>query len=250
MTGGAAARTASEPSRIIVASYNVHRCVGRDGRADCDRVAAVLRELAPDVVALQEIESPRRHHGGLDQLEHLACATGLHAIAGPTLLRYTGDYGNALLTRWPPRAVRRIDLKVPGREPRGALDSELLTPDGPMRIIATHLGLRAGERRAQIGALLRALGQHDTPLTILLGDFNHWLPAFRSLRELDRLLGRAAVLRTFPAWRPLLALDRVWVRPASALLEVHVHATPLARAASDHLPVHATVTFGAAAAAS
>jgi endonuclease/exonuclease/phosphatase family metal-dependent hydrolase len=117
-------------------------------------------------------------------------------------------------------------------------------------VIATHLGLRAGERRAQIGALLRALAAHDAPITVVLGDFNHWVPAFRSLRELDRSLGRAAVLRTFPAWRPLLALDRIWVRPATSLLEVHVHATPLARAASDHLPVRATVSFRAECGAS
>jgi len=229
------------PPRVRVASYNVHRCIGRDGKADPARVAAVVCELGADIVALQEIDSPRRSFGGVDQLEHLARATNLEPIAGPTLLHYHGRFGNALLTRWTPDVVRQIDLGVPGRERRGALDVELARDTSGLRVVATHLGLRARERRTQIGALLAALRRGATPLTVLLGDFNHWTPAFRALREIDRELGRAAVLRTFPAWRPLLALDRVWVSPATALVEVHVHATPGARAASDHLPICATV---------
>lgn len=233
------------PPLVRVASYNVHRCVGRDGKTDPARVAAVVCELGADIVALQEVDSPGRSFAGVDQLEHLARATGLDAIAGPTLLRYHGRFGNALLTRWRPDVVRQIDLGVPGRERRGALDVELSCDTGGFRVVATHLGLRASERRTQIAALLAALRRGATPLTILLGDFNHWVPAFRALREIDRQLGRAAVLRTFPAWRPLLALDRVWVCPATALAEVHVHATPAARAASDHLPICATVRIDA-----
>jgi endonuclease/exonuclease/phosphatase family metal-dependent hydrolase len=235
-----------DPPLLGIASYNVHRCIGRDGRCDADRVAKVVHELNVDVIALQEVDSPNRAHGGLDQLLHLASATGLHPIPGPTLLRYHGQYGNALLTRRDVRAVRRIDLKVPGREARGALDVDLEVDGAIIRVLATHLGLRAGERRLQIAILLRALVTHDAPITVLLGDFNHWVPAFRALRALDRHLGRAAVLRTFPAWRPVLALDRIWVRPASALAGVHVHATPLARAASDHLPVRAAVNIRSA----
>jgi len=229
------------PPLVRVASYNVHRCIGRDGTSDPQRVADVVCELGADIVALQEVDSPRRSFGDIDQLEHLAHATGLEAIAAPTLLRYHGRFGNALLTRWRPDVMHQIDLGVPGRERRGALDVELGRDAGGLRVVATHLGLRAHERRTQVAALLAALRRGTTPLTVLLGDFNHWTPAFRALREIDRQLGRAAVLRTFPAWRPLLALDRIWVCPATALVEVHVHATPDARRASDHLPICATV---------
>jgi len=238
------------PPLVRVASYNVHCCVGRDGTSDPERVAAVVCELGADIVALQEVDSPRRSFGrGIDQLDYLARATGLESVAGPTLLRYHGRFGNALLTRWRPDVVRQIDLGVPGRERRGALDVELARDAGGMRVVATHLGLRGRERRTQIDALLTALRRGVAPLTVLLGDFNHWTPTFRALREIDRQLGRAAVLRTFPAWRPLLALDRVWVCPASALVEVHVHATPAARRASDHLPICATVRLDASASA-
>ncbi len=245
----APARDAGDDRALVaVATYNVHRCTGRDGHVDAERVAGVVRELAADLVGLQEVESPHRGFGGVDQLAHLADATGLCAIPGPTLVRHQGRYGNALLTRWAPRDVRHLDLGVTGRERRAALDIDLEIAGAQVRVVTTHLGLRADERRTQVTALLHALQRRETPLTLLLGDFNHWIPAFRALRVLDRYLGRAAVLRTFPAWRPVLALDRVWVRPAGALREVHVHATPLARRASDHLPVRATVAIRATAA--
>jgi len=81
-------------------------------------------------------------------------------------------------------------------------------------------------------------------LTVLLGDFNEWLPGGRPLRALQGRFGRDPSPRTFPARRPVFALDRIWVQPRAALGKVRAHRTNLARAASDHLPVVATITRG------
>jgi endonuclease/exonuclease/phosphatase family metal-dependent hydrolase len=223
-----------------IASYNIHRCVGIDRRRDPDRIANVIRELAADVVGLQEIDT-RAGRAGLDQVVHLARATGLAAIPGLVLLEPDGGYGNAILTRHPIVQVRHIDLCVPGCEPRGALDVELEIGSESVRVIATHLGLRTSERRRQIYHLLSAIGASMNRIVVVLGDFNHWLPVMGPLHMLHAQLGRPPSLRTFPSWRPVLSLDRIWVRPLSALAEMRVHATPVARVASDHLPVRASV---------
>ena len=241
-------RAPDAPRGLTVASYNIHRCYGRDGRHDPDRIAAVIRELDADVVALQEVESmPRSEAGaeqaGLDQFEYLAVATGFGVVAAPTLMNHRAQYGNVLLTRHPVVDVRRVDLSVPGREPRGAIDVDVAVGTRRVRVIATHFGLRVRERRDQVRRLLAAVGDDRDAALVVLGDFNEWIPGVGVLQALHARLGHGTAIRTFPARRPLLALDRIWVQPAAALLDVHVHASDRARAASDHLPICARLAL-------
>jgi endonuclease/exonuclease/phosphatase family metal-dependent hydrolase len=220
---------------VIVASYNVHRCIGRDARCDPDRVAEVIREIDADVIGLQEVG------GDTDQVAHLAKHAGYHAVAGPTLLREDGQFGNALLTRVPTGEVRFVDLSITGREPRGAIDADLDLVGATCRVIVTHLGLRGYERRQQVEMLLTSVVEQATPeLVLLLGDLNEWLGPARVLRRLRASFACAAVA-SFPTVRPMLALDRVLVRPAPAFVSLRAHDTPLSRWASDHLPVRAEI---------
>jgi endonuclease/exonuclease/phosphatase family metal-dependent hydrolase len=228
--------------RLLVASYNVHRCVGADGRADASRIAAVLGEIGASVVGLQEVESLCA-----GQLDELARLTGLSGVAGPTCGAARRDFGNALLTSLPVAGVRRVDLSVPQREPRGLLDVELDWNGRPLHVLITHFGLSGAERRVQAMLTVGELHLNRAGVTILLGDFNEWLPGGRTLRTLEGRFGRHRSPRTFPARRPLFALDRIWVRPRGALGAIHTHRTRLARAASDHLPVVATLKLDAGA---
>jgi endonuclease/exonuclease/phosphatase family metal-dependent hydrolase len=221
---------------IRVASYNTHGGIGRDGHFVPKRIAGVLKELDADVIALQEVENRAT---GFDMLNYLKQETQFKAIAGPTLLRNGADYGNGLLTRFRVISVQRIDLCVDRCEPRGALDVELDCSGTPMRVLATHLGLRPGERREQIQRLLRVL-EGDRPLpTILTGDINEWFLWGRPLRWLHKHFEQTPARATFPARCPVLALDRIWVKPRTLLRNIAVHSTPLARIASDHLPLKA-----------
>jgi endonuclease/exonuclease/phosphatase family metal-dependent hydrolase len=223
--------------RLRVVSYNVHQCVGGDGRRDPARVAAVLREIDADVVGLQEVDA--RHGGAREsmQMQYLAAALGLHAVAGPTIVSATGNYGNALLSRRPVRHARHLDLTVYRREPRAAIDAELDAGGADVRVIVTHLGLLPGERRTQVRRLLDALGSATATPTIICGDVNEWLAVGRPLRWLHARLGRTAGVPTFPAAFPVFALDRAWVHPQAALRALGAHASAAARLASDHLPL-------------
>jgi endonuclease/exonuclease/phosphatase family metal-dependent hydrolase len=231
-----AAQRAS-PHFAVVATYNIHRCVGADGRRDADRVAAVIRELDADVVALQEVDARYHIEDGDDQAEYLATATGMEAVYGPALIRHQGSCGNAVLTRWPVKGVRRVEIGVPGREPRALLDTDIEVAGLPVRVLVTHFGLRHAERRLQTEMLVHAVGHHGDGCTILLGDFNEWTPVGHTLRRLNAVFGRSPAVRSFPAPMPALALDRIWVHPPNALVEVCAHRSRLARWASDHLPV-------------
>jgi endonuclease/exonuclease/phosphatase family metal-dependent hydrolase len=220
--------------RLRIASYNVHQCVGLDGRRDPARVAAVLREIDADFVGLQEVDARPGPDATSMQMHYLAGALDLHAVAGPTIVREGGHYGNALLSRRPAREVRHIDLTVYRREPRAAIDADFEAGGARIRVLVTHLGLLPGERRTQVRHLLDALGDEPTAVTVLCGDINEWFAVGRPLRWLHARLGRTPTLPTFPAGLPLLALDRVWVHPRAALRALRVHRT---RVASDHLPL-------------
>ena len=218
-------------SCVRIASYNVHGCRGTDGRKDAARIAAVICELECDTVGLQEVD---------DRLDYIATRLGMQVIPGLTLERHDGHLGNALLTRRKVLDVRRLELGYGRREPRNALDVDLDIAGQKLRVIVTHLGLFAPERRWQVRKLIELVRETQERL-VVLGDINEWFPFSRPLRWFNRLLGHSEVDRSFPSRLPLLALDRVWVRPRPALLALKAHRSPLAARASDHLPVKAIV---------
>lgn len=227
-------------ANLRIASYNVHRAIGADRRFDPARILAVLREIDADVVALQEVEA---HDSGADMLAWLAKETGQHAIAGTTLLRHDGHYGNGLLTRCPVSEKRVSDLTWRGREPRGAIMADIDCDGHAVRVVATHLGLRPAERRDQVQQLLHLFRERPHDRSVLLGDLNEWFLWGRPLRRLHRHFRETPSLATFPSWLPVLALDRIWTHPRAMLKRLEVHRTPLARMASDHLPLVATLAL-------
>lgn len=221
--------------QLRIASWNIHGGVGLDGRFAPARIARVIAELDADVIALQEFGS----RNGFDMRAHLERASAACAIVMPTLRKHGSDFGNAVLSRWPVREVACHGLGVAGREPRNAIDAVIDHRAGPLRVVATHLGLRAGERREQVARLCDVLDAPFSQATFLLGDFNEWRG--RGLAGLDRRFGMSTAVRTFPSPCPVAALDRIWIAPANACSDLRVHASRAARLASDHLPLVATV---------
>ncbi len=226
---------------LTVASYNIHRGVGLDRRRDLDRTAAVIAEIAPDVVALQEVICDPGSRLG-DQASYLAGRLGMALIMGATRSHGNGDgtYGNAVLTRLPVLGAVTCDLSWRRREPRGCLRVDLAANGRTLHVFNCHLGLALRERRDQLellAAFIRASETLEGP-RVLMGDFNEWHhgPITRELRlEFSSPMRR--LRRTHPAFFPLFRLDRIYWDVELEGETFHAHRSRLARTASDHLPV-------------
>jgi endonuclease/exonuclease/phosphatase family metal-dependent hydrolase len=223
---------------VRIVSYNIHGCAGPDRRRDPGRIAAVLEALAPDVVALQEVDS-RVSRGGLDQATILARRLGMELVEGPLLREHAGHYGNAVLSRWPVRPLANGLYRRQGIELRGWLEVEVTAPCGASwRVLTTHLDLAGAARSAQLRELTARLAHAPAPI-VLGGDLNEWRPWRRRLGGLAQTVDLLAAVPTFPGRWPLLALDRLAVRAASVVTGPTVDGSESARHASDHLPLWA-----------
>jgi endonuclease/exonuclease/phosphatase family metal-dependent hydrolase len=245
---------AGAPLRHIrILTYNVHSCRGTDGRRDPARIAEVVARCKPDIAALQEVDVGRARSGGVDQAHLIAAHLSMKAHFHPALHLEQEQYGDAILTALPARLVRAGPLPSIG-EPRGAIWVSVDVGGAQLQVINTHLGLRRRERAAQVAALLGPgwLGSaecRDAP-AVLVGDFNT-VPGALAYRNLARH-GRDAQLHaatrakaTFPSWLPMLRLDHIFVGEGVEAVETQVLADRLARRASDHLPLVATLAVPA-----
>ncbi len=278
MTPGAGGRVP-----LTVCTYNIHACVGIDGLHDPARIVAVLDEIGADIVGLQEVDEIERR-GGTRQFEYFATVPGFHHVAGPTRHGNGGRFGNMLLSRWPIVGSELVDLTLPGRHPRGAIDARLDVGGRMLRVIVAHLGLLPDEQFRQVRALSRRVrgdtrgdglgetlraglrrslsedrghrrddegddppaGDANGEAVLVMGDFNVWGPARPLFRQLGARGRRRTALPSFPAWAPRIALDRVWALPTDLIADRRIHRSALSRKASDHLPVVARVEFGPA----
>ncbi|HEX5377680.1 MAG TPA: endonuclease/exonuclease/phosphatase family protein [Phenylobacterium sp.] len=233
-----------------ILTYNVHRCVGADRRLDVGRVADVIAGLEPDIVALQELDVGRARTGGVDQAHEIARRLDMAFHFHAALKVEEELYGDAILTPHPERMVQVGPLpgypRIPRLEPRGALWIAIEIEGQQVQVFNTHLGLVPREQQIQASFLAGPawLGHPERQgPTILLGDFNATASSvvYRTL-ETDLVAARAlAPVRrptaTFPARLPVLRIDHVFVSPEIEVLDVSVPFSPLARAASDHLPL-------------
>ena len=231
---------------ILVASYNIHKCVGTDRRFDPGRTCAVIAEIGADVLALQETDRRFGDRAGLLDLAAIERDAGLVPLPVDSGHAGHGWHGNMVLVREGLlRGLRQVVL--PGLEPRGALVADLELAAGPVRVVAAHLGLLRQSRRLQVERLLAHAAHASDHPTVLMGDLNEWRRGRRSALH-GFTPGFGPLERgtpSFPSYFPVLALDRIIARPGRMLGPVHAHSTPLSRRASDHLPIKARLQIAA-----
>ena len=232
-----------------VATFNVHKCIGPDGAYRPERIAAVIAELDVDVVAIQEVDKRFGERAGLMDADHLLATTGMRLLPQSDLPNGQGWHGNALLVRHKPVTYIRRRLTLPGVEPRGAVVADIDFGFGPIRFVATHMGLLRNCRYRQAGAILSELARARPMPTVLMGDLNEWREWRGPLKVLEPFFGRSQGRASFPSRMPMLSLDRIMGWPQALVSQVEVHNTPLAREASDHLPVKAILKMEAISAA-
>jgi endonuclease/exonuclease/phosphatase family metal-dependent hydrolase len=229
---------------VRLLSYNIHKGIGgRDRRYDLDRIVRVIEDENPDLICLQEVTSHARRCHYHNQPRLLARHFSAVASCFQMNVHYrVGGYGNLILSRWPFKGRHHLSLRQGRRKPRGAQLVVVQTPEGPLHLAHGHLGLAADERLWQIAHLLRhhLFREAEGLPTLVVGDFNDWrnLLAERAFKEhgFEPLASPPSRFRTFPAFLPVLSLDKAFHRGV-IVRHVKVTRTPLARRASDHLPL-------------
>ena len=231
-------------------TYNVHRCVGVDRRLDVGRIAAVIAEYEPDIVCLQELDVGRARTGFVDQAQSIADKLSMTFHFHAAMKVEAEQYGDAILTHLPEKLIRSGPLPtirgVPGLEPRGALWAAIEIDGVTLNVFNTHLGLVPREQRLQAAALVgeQWLGHPDcTGPTLLTGDFNAtsvtrpYQTLVRKLKDCQRLINLKPSVKTFPSSFPAIRIDHCFVSPEIEITGVKAPFSPLARMASDHLPL-------------
>ncbi len=233
-------------------TYNVHGCRGVDRKLDVGRIAAVIAQSRPDIVALQELDVGRSRSGGEDQAHAIAARLGMSFRFNAALRVEEEAYGDAILTALPQTLVKAGPLPIltgiPRNETRGALWSTLEAHGRPLQVVNTHFGLAPLEQQRQARRLIGEewLGHAAcADPVVLLGDFNatgrsacHRILCER-LADAQLSVARPAGrrVRTFPSRLPMLRIDHVFVSRSVEVIDVHAPSGPLARLASDHLPL-------------
>ncbi|HWL83145.1 MAG TPA: endonuclease/exonuclease/phosphatase family protein [Roseomonas sp.] len=227
---------------MLVATYNIHRGRPAAGLFHPERIERVIAEIHPDLIALQEAQHYFRRGTGMLDSRRLERELGLRPLHVTNRAGEQGWRSNVLLARREAMILHGpVGLRLGGWEPRGAILVELDLGPGPLRVVATHLSLGARRRELQAAALLEAIGRREPMPTLLLGDLNEWRRGKSALGVLERVFGDPPHPPSFPSFFPRLALDRILADPPALVPRVEVHDTPLARRASDHLPLKAVL---------
>jgi endonuclease/exonuclease/phosphatase family metal-dependent hydrolase len=248
--GSASGVRAAAQDTLRIMTYNVHSCIGMDGKLSPERIARVIARCAPDIVALQELDVGRARTEGMDQAHIIAQCLEMDFHFHPAMHIEEERYGDALLSHLPMRLVKTGQLPgLPGKpwlEPRGALWVEIELDGTAIQVLNTHLGLLPRERRAQAEALLGPdwLGhpEYSGPV-VLCGDFNA-LPSSPVCRRLRTRLNDAQTKleshrprSTFFGRLPTARIDHVFVDSGLTVADIEVPDSELVRVASDHLPL-------------
>ena len=240
--GSFASGWAAEQLRVRVLTYNIHHGEGTDGKLDLARTAAVIKPLKPDVVALQEVDKKTTRSRGVDQAAELGKLTEMHVAFGKAMDFAGGQYGEAILSRYPLTEVQVHSLPfTEGCEPRCALAARVrLGEDGPEIMFAgTHLEhAKASLRLCQAQKLNPALAAKNALPTILAGDFND-VPDSPAIKVLQPHWTDATAGQPDPTWpsdQPRMKIDYVFFRPVDGwrVVEKQVINEPVA---SDHRPL-------------
>lgn len=231
--------------QLKIASYNIHKGVGSDWRRSPERILAVLAEIDADIVVLQEAD---RRFGARQSVlppALIAAHSPYQQVAFETRAESLGWHGNAVLVRRPAIVRAAATMTLPSLEPRGSVAVELEHGGRGLRVIGMHLDLTGLRRRKQAQTIVAHLATRPALPTVITGDTNEWRQHGGCLAVFHNSFTSARTGPSFPALRPVMRYDRLLVDGGFEIVEAGVHRSPLARRASDHLPVWAQLAYTA-----
>jgi len=236
-SSGASTTEAARQPALRILAYNIKHGLGMDGVIDLERVGNLIRELDPDIVALQEIDSAVERSSRVDQASRLGELTGMHSVFGAFFDYQGGRYGMALLSRFPIESYANHWLPE-GTEPRTGLAARIRLDSGQeIIVVGIHLYRTPEQRLAQASGLVDIYSDETTPV-ILAGDFNS-LPdsdVLALLRRHWQVPDKGTDRLTYPSDAPQREIDYIMYRPADRF-EVVEHRVIHEPLVSDHRPV-------------
>lgn len=221
-----------------VMSYNVHNCIGLDNVRDYNRIAEVIKQADPDVVALQELDSMTQRNDGVYALKELETFTGMHGIFVSAIPFQGGSYGIGLLSKEQPLSYKKIPM--PGREEQRTM---LVAEFKDYVFCATHLSLTPEDQLASVREILKVVEKYHNKPVLLAGDMNS-RPNEKPQQELNRHFTTLSdtTAYTFPADRPDHCIDYIYGYTANECgFKVLQQNVLPETTASDHRPVQVDV---------
>jgi len=231
----------TQPRKLRVVTYNIHRCRGLDGRTRPERIAAVLATIDADIIALQEVIGASPLKPG--HAAEIGAALGMGWVMAPTRHLRNCLFGNVVLSRLPILHHAQYDLSWKTCEPRCCQRVEIAIGEDILHLYNVHLGTAFLERRHQAGRLSAIV--HDRRVgnpKIVLGDFNEWMRGLATqmlserLKSID-LRGHLRRRRTYPGVFPVVHLDHIYYEGKVEVAKLELPRTRLSLMASDHLPL-------------
>lgn len=239
---------AAEPVRIRVVSYNIHHAEGTDTKLNLPRIAKVITDANPDIVALQEVDQKVERSGKVDQAAELAKLTKMNSVFGGNIPLQGGWYGNAVLTRYPSISMTNHPLpQLTTGEKRGVIEADITIPglDQPLKFLATHFDHRRDDaERVASAKMIQKLTESwkDRP-ALFAGDLNA-TPESESITFIfqDWTSANQKNLNTIPSEKPNRQIDYILFRPAKGwkVIEFQVLDEPVA---SDHRGILAVLEW-------
>jgi endonuclease/exonuclease/phosphatase family metal-dependent hydrolase len=226
---------------LRVATYNIHRCRGMDGRTNPVRAADVIRSIEPDIVALQEVIGAGASSAG--HAEEIGAQLGMGWVMAPTRHLRGSLFGNVVLSRFPILHHAQYDLSWKTCEPRGCQRVDIAIGEDTLHLYNVHLGTAFLERRYQASRLSAIV--HDRRVNqpkIVLGDFNEWTKGLATqmlsekLQSID-LRQHLQRKRTYPGVFPMVHLDHIYYDGQVEVVKLELPRTRASLMASDHLPL-------------
>jgi endonuclease/exonuclease/phosphatase family metal-dependent hydrolase len=240
----------TEPTRLRVLSYNIHHAEGVDRKLDVERIAGVILSTKPDVVALQEVDQKVKRTGSVDQPAELARLTEMNVVFGANIELQGGDYGNAVLSRFPiTRYKNHLLPSIDDSEQRGVIEAEITLPNSnqSLLLLATHLDHRADEceRLASARFINELIARQPQHPALLVGDLNA-TPESETLQRFETKWTRAneKLMATVPVNQPTKQIDFILHRPVNRWKVVEVKVLDEA-VASDHRAIFAVLELQA-----
>ena len=226
---------------LRIATYNIHRCRGLDGRTNPGRIADVIRSIEADVIALQEVVGAGPNTQG--HAEELGALLGMGWVMAPARHLRGALFGNVVLSRWPIRHHTQYDLSWKTCEPRCCQRVDVAIDDDTLHLYNVHLGTAYIERRHQATRLTAIM--HDRRIDqpkVVLGDFNEWMRGKATEMLSERLQSidlrhHLRRRRTYPGVFPMLHLDHIYYDGIVEVVRLELPRTRLSLMASDHLPL-------------